>query len=449
MGVSRLEIGDQRLEIAGTPPHGVGRWAKALVTLWGTVMFLPALPLVLGFCCVAAEAAGYDDPGTRAFGLGVATLMAVGLVCGGTMLFQGSSALSGKPSKRLRLPPLWGMVGGFVLALVTGLGLWQVDGLATLLGPWFIIAAAALPPLAALVWAVNERPDWLTWRRAGVAFSSGATVSVLLAIILEILTPFTILWLLLDLGDPVLDALEGLVNLLAGGEVAHALTSPGFLLALFELAVVAPLVEEFAKSLVVLPLLRGTKSRRDVFLLGTAAGAGFAAVENVLYALFGGRYWGGILLVRALGAAVHPLGTGLMALAWHAILEKENQVLSEKPGFWAGPMALAVGQHALWNGGLVLWIALSGAAFFGPEPWEADVMGVSIAVGMLALVALEGVALWVGMRALSRRLEPPETAAPPAREELSAERAIALWATVCLLALLPVGLAVLRGLWFR
>ncbi|MBU0705138.1 MAG: hypothetical protein KKC18_14895, partial [Chloroflexi bacterium] len=100
-------------------------------------------------------------------------------------------------------------------------------------------------------------------------------------------------------------------------------------------------------------------------------------------------------------------------------------------------------------GGLVLWMALSGAAFFVPEPWEADVMWVSIAVGMLALVALEGVALWVGMRALSRRLEPPEAAATPAGEELPTERVIALWAIVCLAVLLPVGMAVLRGLWFR
>ena len=440
------QIANCELRIADSP-SSVGRWAKVLVTLWGLAMFLPALPLVPAFCCVLAEMFRYDDSGARAFGLGTAGLMVVGLGCGGTMLFQGSSALSMRPSKRLSLPPLWSMVGGFVLALVTGLGVWQVEGLAPLLGPWFIVAAAALPPLAALGWAVNKRPGWLTWRRAGVAFSAGATVSVILAIVLGILAPLSILWLLLDLGDPVLDALEGLVDLLTGGEVANALSSSGFLLALFELAVVAPLVEEFAKSLVVLPLLRGTKSRRDVFLLGAAAGAGFAAVENILYALFGGRYWGGILLVRALGAAVHPLGTGLMALAWHAILEKRTQVFSEKPGFWAGLMALAVGQHALWNGGLVLWIALSGAAFFGPGAWEADVMGVSIAVGMLALVALEGVALWVGMRALSRRLEPPEAIAPPAGEELPTERAIALWAVVCLAVLLPVGMAVLQGLW--
>lgn len=456
----KIPQAEPKKENQRTPPKEVGRWAKVLVTLWGAAVFLPALPLAPAFCCLLAEILSYDDSGARALGLGAATVMAVGLVGGGTMLFQGASALKGKPSRRLSLPPLWGMVGGFVLALVTGLGLWQVEGLAPLLAPWFIVAAAALPPLAALVWAANKRPGWLTWRRAGVAFSGGATVSVILAIILEILAPLSIIWLLLDLGDPVLDALEGLVDLLAGGEVARALSSSGFLLALFELAVVAPLAEEFAKSLVVLPLLRGTKSRRDVFLLGAAAGAGFAAVENVIYALVGGRYWGGILLVRALGAAVHPLGTGLMALAWHSVIFRSADSRLGDSGTSRQPIKstnltspnlqwiLAVGQHALWNGGLVLWMALSGAAFFGPQPWEADVMGVSIAVGMLALVALEGVALWVGMRVLSRRLHPgPDKAAEiPAAEELSTERAIALWAVVCLMVLLPVGLAVLRGM---
>lgn len=440
-----MESGEQRLEIAGTPPQRVGRWAKVLVILWGTLLFLPEVPLLLGFCCLVSSMMGYDDPGTRASGLAAAALMAVGLVCGGTMLFQGERALAGKPSGRLRLPPLWGVVGGFVLALVTGLGLWQVKGVGPLLSPWFIVAAAALPPLAAVVWAVENHPGWLTWRRMGVAFSAGATVSVLLAILLEIFAPFTIVWLLLDLGEPVLDALEGLVKLLVGGEVARALTSPGFLLALLELALVAPLVEEFVKPLVVLPLLRGLESRREAFLLGAAAGAGFAALENVLYALFGGRYWGGILTVRALGAAVHPLGAGLTALAWYSVYFRSKHLKSPNLR-WLGGFGLAVGQHALWNGGLVLWLALSGAAFFGPEPWEADVMGVSIAVGMLALVALEGAALWVGMRALSRRLAPDYDWAAELSigEGLSTERAIALWAVVCLLVLLPVGLAALQ-----
>ena len=158
-------------EDRGTSPKKVGQWAKALVILWGAAVLLPALPLIPGFCCLVSSMLSYDDPSTHAFGLGAAALMVVGLVCGGTMFFQGASALREKPSKRLRLPPLWALVGGFVLTLATGLGLWQVKGAAPLLSPWFIVAAAALPPLAAVVWAVDGRLGWLTWRRVGVAFS--------------------------------------------------------------------------------------------------------------------------------------------------------------------------------------------------------------------------------------------------------------------------------------
>lgn len=437
----------QQAEPAGenrtTPPRGVGRWAKSLVTLWGAALFLPALPLLPGFCCLLAEISGNESD--RAASLGMAALIVVGLACGGAMLFGGARALSERPSERLRLPPLWALLGGFALVLVIGLGLWQNEGMALVLGCWFIVLAAALPPIAAVAWAVDGRPGWLTWRRASVAFAAGATVAVLLAIVLEILTPYTLVWLLLDLGEPVREALKQLVDMLAGGEVARAITAPGFFLLLFDLALVAPLVEEFVKPLVVLPLLRGLNSRREAFLLGAAAGAGFAALENIIYALFGGAYWGGILALRALSAAVHSLGAGLTALGWHALLNREAGAGRR----WWGNYGLAVGQHALWNGGQVLWFALAGATFFGPQPQEADILGVGIAVGLLAFLALEGAALWVGLRALSRRLEPARAAAPSAVEGLASDRAIALWAVVCLAALLPVGLALLRGLWGR
>ncbi len=441
-------------------PESAGAWAKVLVTLWGAAVFLPGLPLVPGFCCIVGALFGDDDLGTRAISLSIVTLMGVGLVCGGTMLSQGNSALRGKPTKRLRLPQLWSAMGAFLLALVIGLGFWEVEDVAPLFGPWFIVTAAALPPLVAVVWAAEDRPGGLTWRRASVAFCAGATVSVLLALVLEILAPYTIFWLLLDLGRPVMRALEGLTNLLAGGEVARALTSPGLLLALFELAIVAPLVEEFVKPLVVLPLLRGIESRRDVFLLGAVAGAGFAALENMIYAIVGIRYWGGILLLRAFGAAVHPLGAGLTALAWHGVLQRRNQGFQKTPGFsrsgfWFRGFGLAVGQHALWNGSLVLWMALADATFFGPQPAETSVMGISIAAGLLALIMLMGTALWMTIREISRRVA-PETEVTSVTEttketsaigiELSTERAIALWAVVCLLVLLPVGLAALQAL---
>jgi hypothetical protein len=426
-------------------PKSVGRWAKVLVVIWGALVLLPVLPLFLGGCCAILPVAGYSEPETRTLSLGIAALIVVGSACGVTMVVQGSTALAGRPSRQLRPPHLWILLGSFVAAMVVGLGLWQMEGLDLLFAPWFIIAAAALPSLAAVVWAVDNRPGWLTWRRAGVALSAGITVSVPLAIFLEILVPYAILGLLLDLGEPVLDAIGGLIDLLAGGQVARALTSPGFLVALVELAVVAPLVEEFVKSLVVLPLLRGLGSRRDAFLLGAVAGAGFAALENVIYALFGGRYWGGILTVRALGAAVHPLGTGLATMAWYALLSRDSGTDRK----WIGGFGLAVVQHAVWNGGLALWVALSGAAFFGPKSWEANVMGVGIAVGILALLALEGVALWAVLRALSRRLASAAAVEALVPAGVPAERAIALWAVACLMVLLPVGLGALHALWSK
>ncbi len=128
-----------------------------------------------------------------------------------------------------------------------------------------------------------------------------------------------------------------------------------------------------------------------------------------------------------------------------------------RPGFWLRGFGLAVGQHALWNGGLVLWMAISDATFFGSQPAETNVMGISVAAGMLALIMLAGVALWMAIREHSRRVA-PETEVTSLDEaettkekgsagiELSTERAIALWAVVCLLVLLPVGLAALQAL---
>jgi RsiW-degrading membrane proteinase PrsW (M82 family) len=304
---------------------------------------------------------------------------------------------------------------------------------------------------------LDRQPGTLTWRRAGVAFVGGATVSVVLAIILELLLPGVVLLLVLDLAEPVLDSLEGLLDALAGREVAKVLTSPGFLFALVELAVVAPLVEETVKPLVTLPLLRHLERPRDALLLGAAAGAGFAVLENVLYATAGLRIWAGILAVRALGAAVHPLGSGLVTLGWHGLLRRQPDACPEHSRRgrrrWLGGYGLAIGIHALWNGGITLLLALAGAQFFAETPPEVDVLGATVAGSLLALLALEGVAVFVGARALAQRLavaeerEEPVEFPPSAVLPLASDQTMAIWALVCLLALLPVGLAVLEAVW--
>jgi RsiW-degrading membrane proteinase PrsW (M82 family) len=225
-----------------------------------------------------------------------------------------------------------------------------------------------------------------------LAFAGGATAGALIAIILETLFPVIFLVLVFDLANIALDNVEKLFEALAGKDVATALTSPGFIYIFVQIAVIAPLVEELAKPLITLPLI-GRLSRRDAFLVGAMAGAGFAAFENVIYAGFGFYFWAGILLIRALGGAIHPLGSGLVALGWRDILRGESQAALN----WFTRFGIAAGMHALWNGGSLLIITLAGAKFFGKLPPEIDILGLSMAGTTLALLVILGLAaLWFG-----------------------------------------------------
>ncbi len=418
---------------------------KWLVTLGGLVLSLPGLVGLMGVCVMLIMLID-GDRGAPSFGLAWFLFLAVTLGCGGVAFFHGLRSLSGAPSRPLRLPPTWALGGGFCLALAVGLGLRSVKFCAPVGFPPVFLAAAMLPPVAAVAWMVDRRPGELTWRRAAVAFAAGATVAVGLAIVLEILLPLVVLALVRDLADLTRPAMKRLINALAGGDVAAALTSRGFLLAMVQLAVIAPLVEEFVKPLATLPLLKRFAQPRDALLIGAAAGAGFAALENVVYALLGSRIWAGILLVRAMGAAIHPLGAGLTALGWHDVLHR-------RPGAgrgWLTRYGLAVGIHALWNGGSLLVLALLRANFFGSPPPKVDVLGVTAGGVLLALLAVEGVAVWLGARELARRLLPAGAVSPePERAGLSVERAMAVWALVCLLVLVPAGLAALRSAWWE
>jgi hypothetical protein len=223
------------------------------------------------------------------------------------------------------------------------------------------------------------------------------------------------------------------------------LTNPGFIYVFIQLAVVAPLAEEIAKPLALLPVLRRL-NRSEAFLLGALAGAGFAAVENVIYAASGNEIWSGILLVRSLGGALHPLGAGLMALAWRDILCKEQGAGSN----WITRFAIAVGVHAAWNGGSLLVITLGGAGLFGELPEEIGILGVSAAGAALAFLILLGIsALWMG-RAFGRG-ESPKIPLPEEQADASlppSERTLAIWALACLTAIVPIGIAGL-SLWLR
>jgi RsiW-degrading membrane proteinase PrsW (M82 family) len=417
----------------------IPRWQKKIILVLGLLLALVGLPLALGSCLAISLAASEGATEARPFLAALLTALSFTLGAGGLTAWHALRSLGHKPSRTLRLASPWVLLGLFGLAIAVAFAASAVDALNVLLFPPAFIVAAAMPPLWAIAWFIRRSSASvaLTWRRAVPAFAGGATLGVALALVLEVLLPLLVLTLVAGLADVVLGAVESLLEALGGGEVASAVTGPGFVYAFIQLALIAPLAEELVKPLITLPLV-GRVSRRTAFLMGALAGAGFAALENLIYAGAGLSFWAGILLVRALGAAIHPLGAGLMAQGWRAVLRGE-------PGSgrtWLARFGLATGMHALWNGGSLLVITLAGAGFFGDLPPRIDVLGLSAAGTTLAFLILLGLAaLWLG-RVQAERAE--EDLERPTPRLVLDDREAALWALACLLALAPAGIAGLK-----
>lgn len=299
-------------------------------------------------------------------------------------------------------------------------------------GPFLVVAAVG-PPVTALLLAD--------------AVAGGASRSLVPSVLIgAIVVPV----LVLIAGGALAAAVFGLVEPLAEAgrdlldelrvdpTLLGVLSSPWAVVLLVHLAVAAPLVEEALKPLG--SMTRRPASARDAFLFGAAAGAGFAAVENLLYAsgwFMWGESWLAIALLRSVGAAVHPLGAGLVSLGVWTAMQKR------RPGIAFGAFGAAATVHGLWNGTIAVTLVLFNERDFvgGGLGGTALTWGVTLAV---LLVLLGGAAL-AGLAGLAGRVsgeEVPERLVP--RLAPSGPRGIVAWAAVSALLLIPAAILILE-----
>jgi RsiW-degrading membrane proteinase PrsW (M82 family) len=315
-------------------------------------------------------------------------------------------------------------VGAVLLALFTGIA-----------HPVPLLLAAVGAPVTALLLAIAVVGPSRETRSPIPAMALGAFVVPILVLLVAGLVAVVAFALV----EPVLAAasdLFGEVGLGADGPgLLEVITSPLALFFLVELAVVAPLAEETLKPLGAM-LLR-PRSRAEAFLFGAAAGAGFAAVENLLYASgsFALEGWLSISVLRSMGAALHLLGPGLIALGLYESRAKGGSRLIALK-LWG----LAVGIHALWNGSIAVAIILfteRGVVGLGGTAltWGIALTFFLAAYGAVLLGALVLVARWVA------RGEPSEPLVVAIR--FDHPRAIAAWATLAASLLVPVAILVL------
>jgi RsiW-degrading membrane proteinase PrsW (M82 family) len=439
-------------------------WLKRTVRTAGLVLAVPGLVIAINlFCIVPLVLLSSSGEDVVTYGVISLTFTLLTLGAGAVAFWHAQRALNNKPSNPLRLPPPILLVGVFILLIEFGIiSRMRLE----FFFPPVLVLCAILPPIWAVAWIVPSPPAhqtvedtpessapeenpptqyFMTWRRGLLALTGGATVSVFITVVLEILLPIVILSLVFNLADTVLDNINSVLTALSARGVADALTSQGFVFLFIQIAVIAPLVEEIAKPLVTLPLLRNM-TRQEAYWLGAMAGAGFAVLENIIYATSSLSLWAGVLLVRALGSALHPLGSGLMAVGWRDLLRGEKDAATN----WCRRYGIAVAVHAAWNGGSLLVITLGGAGFFGEMPAEIDLLGVSAAGASLAFLAVLGLsALWIGRAYGHDRplLEFQKKELADTRV-ISSDRAAAIWALACLAAIVPAGIAGLL-IWLR
>ncbi len=211
--------------------------------------------------------------------------------------------------------------------------------------------------------------------------------------------------------------------------ITEVLASPWLLLVLVDVSVVAPLTEETGKALGA--RLSRPASRPEAFLAGAAAGAGFAVVENVLYALAGAAFggpWTAIVVARAMGAAVHPLATGLVVTGWWEARHGGGARALGR-GFFAG-----AGVHALWNGTIVALAVAETAIRLSGAP---GMMGVASLAFTAALGVVAAAALWMVSGSIIAGRD------PLSEVRVSETRTVAAWIVLSASLLVPVAVLVL------
>lgn len=323
------------------------------------------------------------------------------LVGGGVALYFTIRALMGRPSAPLRLP-------SFILPLVLTVAVLAVGIVQYDLGipqamPWLetplLVLTGVLPALTVFTFAARRLNFPTTWRRVWLSFLSGTFLAALIAIIVEVIAQLALSALLrADTGSLNVDT-----------------NNTNQLIGLFlTVAVVAPLAEEGFKPIGPFIILWRLSGPAEAFLVGMAAGVGFAIFETIGYIGSGAGDWIVVAVLRVGAGFLHSVGAGMATLGWYYLLRGKGIAGRFAKGF--GCLGYAVLQHGLFNGSTFLQLvpgpigdALNAPVWFFGLPMDGSFV--------LALVFYAGIAtvLVLVTNALRKGTAPPApTPAPDA-----------------------------------
>jgi hypothetical protein len=389
--------------------------AMAIVSVIGSSLVLLGGFVLIFFALLAAIVPTTASSDSQQFSL-VSTLAILICVCvlgGAAGLYHSIHSLIKKPSADFSLPRFWIFLMLY-LAVIGVAFLLQARGLEVAY-PALTIALIALagvfPALASGALGIRRlrsrvakplRAAWPTsWRRFTVALVSGASLSVLLASVLEIV-------IVLVLAQFVhIQNVQSVAQCINTPD-AQSCQNPGIYgLLLFVVAVVAPVVEETIKPLAVVLLIGRVRSAAEAFALGMACGIGFDLVETSFYISSGYHNWLNIALLRTGAGLLHGFGAAMVSLGWYYLIHGKKRRFLQAFACWL----YAVLQHAIWNGswGLVLLPAPIGPFF---DNWTLN-LGFTSLPGYILINIFEATCMLAFFIYMTGRLRLKGESSPP------------------------------------
>jgi hypothetical protein len=336
----------------------LSRWSRIAGSAYGVLLAVIGIGVIQLFPTLLNAEATFDES-VDGFtvveqAVAYAVIGAMTLLPGIILTYHGISASMGEGSGPFRSPiAVYGLLAFGAVLLLGHLNMRSESPVAAFMPPLHVLAAL-LPglTLAALAGRGSllrgEVVAGLTWRQVTLAAAISMSVGVAIALYVESIGALLAIVILLthsgafEFASNSADVWEFI------GDSDFILTeNEQFIANLFAASVLAPLSEEFGKSLGVRFMMRPITTRAQCFLLGAFAGAGFGFLEALLYGLaaIGDdlSFWWAIMLIRGGSTSLHVICTGLAGVAWWYFSRARRHRIA------AALFAVSVLIHAAWN----------------------------------------------------------------------------------------------------
>jgi len=406
-------------------------WAKQTVAIGSLLLTLAGIPAIFGFVCLTLLLVFSDDSAAIATGLISFIFLILTIGAGGITFWHSTRSLQKKVSKPVQFPRVWILLSILGFLILVGLIVDENEPIAGILLPPVLFGITILPPLSALSWFVDSRTPGITFRQGLVALAGGATVGIFLTFSVVSLVIITVLALVYNFANVLLNQIDS-ADVFGFDSLAMLLGGWNYVYVFILITFIIPIAAELCKPLVTLPVL-ARFSPQGAFLVGSAAGAGFATLSSLAMASWGLAVWPGALVVLVLGGAINPFWTGFVTMGWYRILKKDAKAWTD----WAIRLCIAIIIHAFWNGSSLLILTVGDVEHFGNLFWGVTPVGILAAGSTLVMVIILGLGAFQWGRTTMEQLS---TSQATDLQITISEKTMAMWALFCLVIIVPTGL---------